>query len=776
MEKLINIYLLVFGISIFMFMLLIALLIGTIFKYLKEKKESNTFEKFSDEDLAKFSEVEHDVFDKKRVLKQLAAPDGVNPDPLSYLVINDGGIDVYVRTFTILTLPNKLKFAKTWATIADYENAVTSIFIRPMTNKESIKQLDNHINVLEGEIIHASKPEINDRNRIRKLKRQQSKTEMWSERIDDDDDAFFKVGFLITLKAPSLSKLNMLSDSFHMEVSKMGGTMEISSCYGMQSEAYRSNLPFNRILKSKGNIALPVHWHLLNRKALASLYNHKYERFVHKDGVPVGRGLFNQYLTLWDAYDPSHTHGYSVMFCGPMGVGKSTLIKLLVGRFIARWDYKFVCIDSQNINGHGEYALTALMNNGTVFELKSGAKIRLNFFDIDVEKVLEKNKKTEKSVLDLLNKKSELLWVFESMARLQEADFATKSFVREAMQNAINEVYADKGIIDGNPDSLYEKGKTMSNGKIVSGKVKKKVPIYSDFMKKLIIDHANEYDLDKKRAKSIAISNMALFVEGLYYSEKSTKFFTKEEFYSLPEKEINSKKVRTALINGEEEVVLAMEGPYPFFDGESNESINRDCPFTEYDISSLPENVQELVRPLLLTYIEENFIKKNDEDISVARKMVVIFDEAKKHWDVGESLRKQSEHITRTCRKKNVGLWWSTQACADAGKYNETANIFKLSDVKFVFQQSRSDEEYLKTTLPLTEVQRERLYHINGTKKKGENIFSEPGEVCLIDGEVVTFLKVQILNETEEMAIETDMNKLAKKYGKEALYWNDQAV
>ena len=77
---------------------------------------------------------------------------------------------------------------------------------------------------------------------------QQSKTEMWSERIDDDDDAFFKVGFLITLKAPSLSKLNMLSDSFHMEVSKMGGTMEISSCYGMQSEAYRSNLPFNRIL------------------------------------------------------------------------------------------------------------------------------------------------------------------------------------------------------------------------------------------------------------------------------------------------------------------------------------------------------------------------------------------------------------------------------------------------------------------------------------------------------------------------------------------------
>ena len=89
-----------------------------------------------------------------------------------------------------------------------------------------------------------------------------------------------------------------------------------------------------------------------------------------------------------------------------------------------------------------------------------------------------------------------------------------------------------------------------------------------------------------------------------------TKVCSKEEFYSLPEKEINSKKVRTALINGEEEVVLAMEGPYPFFDGESNESINRDCPFTEYDISSLPENVQELVRPLLLTYIEENFIKK----------------------------------------------------------------------------------------------------------------------------------------------------------------------
>ena len=41
----------------------------------------------------------------------------------------------------------------------------------------------------------------------------------------------------------------------------------------------------------------------------------------------------------------------------------------------------------------------------------------------------------------------------------------------------------------------------MSNGKIVSGRLRKKFQYILIFMKKLIIDHANEYDLDKRELK-----------------------------------------------------------------------------------------------------------------------------------------------------------------------------------------------------------------------------------------------------------------------------------
>ena len=130
--------------------------------------------------------------------------------------------------------------------------------------------------------------------------------------------------------------------------------------------------------------------------------------------------------------------------------------------------------------------------------------------------------------------------------------------------------------------------------------------------------------------------------------------------------------------------------------------------------------------------------------------------------------------FTRTCRKKNVGLWWAFQACADVDKWQETRDIFKLTDVKFVFQQSRMDEEFLKKNLPLTDIQRERVYKINGTKKNGEQVYSEPGEVCLIDGDIVYFLRAQIMDSSESRMIETDMRKLAQKVGKEQMYWVDQ--
>lgn len=758
--------------SIVMLVILLTVFIFLTQKISKAKKKSEDVFKFSNEELSKFSEVEHSIFDKKIAERQITSPDGVNPGPLSYTVINDGGRDVYVRNFTIVSLPKKIRFADTMSKISDFENAVTSVFINPMTKKESTKQLDNYINVLDGEKIHAEKPEVNDKNRVRKVSRKMRKTEAWADKIDGDEEAFYKVGFLVEVRALTLAELNIACDKLHMEATE--AEIMLSGCYGCQIEAFKSNLPFNTVYSSVGGFTNPIHWFVFSKKAVAAIYNHKHEKFIHKNGVPIGLGLYDRYPVLWDPYDASHTKGFSAMFCGDTGVGKSTLMKLLSNRLCNMHKMRFVCIDSQSVGGAGEYTNPTLMKNGSLYKINRKSKERFNLFDVAPETVYDAKKKIDKVVLKLNEKKEEVLLSFLTMVGIDEADFIYKSFIKEVLTDAIREVYDDLGIIDGDVDSVYEEGRLMENNEIISGRVKKKMPTISDTLKKLIVYWDKETNKEKKTAIHISIAAISTWVEGVYYTKDSIQFISKNDYYKLPIIKEENRQYRYKEVNGKKEEVIVYEGNSPYFDGQSTIEFDPDCPFTTFDISDLPESEQKMARTLLVPYIETNFIKKNNEDITRAEFLIVMFDEAVKHWETSESIRKQSVMFTRTCRKKNVGLWWAFQACADVDKWQETRDIFKLTDVKFVFQQSRMDEEFLKKNLPLTDIQRERVYKINGTKKNGEQVYSEPGEVCLIDGDIVYFLRAQIMDSSESRMIETDMRKLAQKVGKEQMYWVDQ--
>ncbi|MCR5837027.1 MAG: hypothetical protein K6G88_11020 [Lachnospiraceae bacterium] len=731
--------------------------------YEQELEES---EKFSDEEIRTFNEVEHDIFDKKRVVKQLVAPNGINPKPLGYLIVNDGGVDVYKRTFTIDQLPKKMRFADTWPAIANFEGSTASVFIEPLTTKEASKQLDNHVVELDAEIIHAEKPEIQDRNRARKLRSQRRKTENWADKIEGGDDSFYRVGFLITIAAESLSKLNLMSDTLQKTAQEKG--MLLSSCYSVQSEAFKSNMPMNRIYRGKLN-ASPVKWHLMNKESVACIYNHTTERFMHENGIPLGRNMYTADPVTFDLYHKGHKKGYSVIFSGPMGVGKSTVVKKMMNEFMSMYDYRFVVIDSQSVAGRGEYVNTCLANNGTVFEISHRSKNVANLFDVNEEITAE-----GKRDLKLSEKIESLASAFSTMLQIQTATFAESTYIRDINMKMLGEAYTVLGIYDGKPDSLYEEGKVSSKGEIVAGKVRKEMPTISSFYKQLLIGMKNETNEKKKEVYDIMLSGYARFVRGVYYSQDKLDFLTKEEFYKLPEKEINKKKYRYRLVDGVEELVIGVEGQSSYFDGQSNVSIDKKCPCTVFDISALPKEEQKMARGLLSPYIEENFVKTNNEDITKAEKLVLVYDEAYEQYNVGLASRKQCSGLSRTCRKKNVGLWWITQACADYDVDDDLRAIFKLSDMKFIFQQSSMDDEFLKSALTLTDNQRKRLYVINGSKSADGQTYSKPGQVCLIDGAAVCFLQVEIMPETEGFIVETDMRKLAKKYGKDAMWWNQE--
>lgn len=755
--------------------ILVILLFGCFIAILvlksKEAKLNDSFKslaRFSNEELLTFNEVHHDIFEVDKAVKQLASFDGYEPSPLSYQVITDGGVDMYVRTFTVDKLPKTLRFAETWSAIANFDGAFSAIYTRPKSKRESETQLDKHISELEAEKIRASKPEVDDINRVRKLSKQKMKAENWAELIENEDDTFFDVGFLIAIMSDDLSKLALKSDTLRDEAKKKG--ILLSGCFGVQKEAFLSILPFNHIEKSNNTlISPPIKWHTLNKRSLACLYNHKTERFEHKNGVPIGRGLYDGYPYLWDPYDKSYVHGFSAIFAGDMGVGKSSSAKAISSRLI-NWGFRFVAIDSQSVAGKGEYTNEARANNGTVFVLSNNSDTIVNMFDVNTEIV------DGYETLNLSQKIDFLELSILTMLAAEKADFKVSTYMSDILQVSIREIYANRGIYDGDAESLYTQGSVMSNGHIGVGRVKKEVPTLSDCYKQILINSRGEKVEGKKEVYDIILSGLRRWIRGVYFSTNKIRFFTKEEYEALDSEYIDGKSYKYIVENGKKDIVVAVEGSSSFFDGQSTVSLDVNSPFTSFDISSLTQREKRVARAVLMPYIEEYFIKPNNEDITKANKLIVIMDEAHEQWAVGEAARTQCQAISRTCRKKNVGIWWLIQACADCDVTHATQTIFKQSEVKFIFRQSRMDDEFLAKNLPLSETQRKRIYNLNGVKKNSGNEYSKPGQVCVVNNDSVHFLQIELMPGTEDFVVETDMRKLEEKHGKGAIFWESLKV
>lgn len=746
-------------VALLLILIALRVYVGSMIKKLASEKKQ--YASFNDDEIRHYPEYEHSESDDIVLTRQLINPDDVNSNPQSYMTIDDGGQTVYVRTFTIVMLPKKMTFAVTWSKIANYEGVVASAFVRRLTKKEASKAFDSHITMLQGEIHRAEDPEKEDPNRARKLRKQLRKATEWAEKSENDDDIFFDVGFLLTIKAPSLQELNLKSDSFFKAGTKVG--MLLSNCYGLQEEAYKANMPFNTVFRKGGRE--PVNWFLFDRDALATLYNHTRVRFVHRNGVPIGSGLYDGDIATWDPFDKSHIHGYSVLFVGPPGVGKSATVKALSTRLVP-FNYRFVTIDSQSVGGRGEYVVPAMSSGGIVYRIGRNSSTICNLFDIEPETV------NSVQILDLKKKIESIRLSIMSMLQAEGIDFKEAAYLKDILKKAIQESYDEKGIVDGNVESLYENGNVIEDGKITSGKRKKEMPTLGFCYMQLLIDSRNEKNPAKREIYEVVLSAMSSWIKGIYYSEKTLTFIDRETYYGLESREVNHRKVRQMEINGEIENVVAVEGQSAYFDGQSSIDMSKKYSYSSYDISGLTETERKIARTILISYIEERYVIPNNENIEEAEKIIIIIDEAKEHFDVGESTRTQSSRFVRQCRKKNVGLWWILQAISDCEGDKNTEDVFKLSETKFIFKQDISEEEFMKKKLPLSELQRKKLYTLNGTRERNSVSYSKPGQVCLVDGGSVYFMQVDIMP-SEKIILETDMRKLEDMRKNGVVFWDD---
>lgn len=685
--------------------------------------------------------------------REIVAPDGIDPNPLSYFVLNDAGHDIYIRCFTIDALPKRTAFAVTFPALFNYRRMGVSVFIEPLPESRAAHMLDTTIVEIETNIISAEKNY--NRNMIRKLNGKLHETEGWAERIETGENSLYHVYFLFVLQASSLEELNYESDSFRNLAKEKQIT--ISSCYGVQPEAFLSGMPLNkRFHAGVGPIKTAgLKKHTMDKLSVSSIFNHTQTDFIHENGVILGRNMSSWKPVAYDCYDTSH-NGYNVVFCGMTGTGKSATMKILASRYISKNGYRFVAIDSQARGNRGEYSMMADVQCGINYQIKVGSHVILNPFEVREEEEWSEID-GDYMVLKLKDKvedaKGNLMIMVQGNKGM--ADFELATYLERIITDITARLYEECGIVDGQVDSLFEEETEYGQMLVAGGRRRKRLPTLSDFYKKALIKEQKNKIPEHKKAYRILLDSLKERVRELYYCPDCLQFYTREQYEKgalCPCKEGGRK-------------LYKIQGVKSYFDGQSNVVIDRDVKFTNIDLSQLPDEERSVARLIALSFVTEHFIKRNAVNPKKTEHLGVICDELHENFKSLPAVQKL-DYVSRTSRKRLVSLWTATQALKDYQRMPETEALLKQAATKFVFKQDYQDRAWIKEALNITNGQADRILELGGDPSdKSEE---RKGEVCIVDNGKVCFCKVDYLKSAEAVFVETDARVLKTMYGKEA--------
>ena len=694
---------------------------------------------------------------KSEIMRKITAPDAVDPAPNSYLLLDDGGKDVYVRTFTIASMPKITSFADTFASLFDFPGCESSVFIKPISEAAMSQKMDKQITILASEHSAAE----GDPNRTRKIKDQYRELYQWAEDVESGDTKFFDVGFLFTFACATLQELNKVSDTFRTKA--LGKSIVVSNCFAVQAEAFMKGSPFNNLIQigSKYIKTDGIKYFQMDKHSVSTVFNYTQNSFSHKDGIVLGRDIDTRTPIFYDLFDPSHD-GYTLVIAGKTGSGKSATIKMYAARSILH-DYRYVCIDSQVRKGtnEGEFAAIAELVNGSNFKISNDSDCIMNPFEIDETTKTIKDSVTSVREIRTLELNEKIGMVVNTLSTMLQGskEFTTLENiipVTRILTDITTALYQEFGLVDGDADSLYEMGTVVVNGEVTSGRVKKKLPTITDFYKRALIMGHNNTDESLNQPYNLIQMGLKDFVRELYYTDKTIHFLTREEVKNLRFRDISGKTRTYRNADGVDEEVHVIKGIRAYYDGQSTFSLTSDCPFTNIDISLLSEKEKKLARQIAMDFVNESFIKKNSENLRSAKKLVCIFDEAHENFEM-EYARKTLDNVVRTARKRHVAIIISTQTLKEFSNWVETQAILKQATTKFVFKQDYQDSDYILNTLGITESQVDYIVnHLGGDSKNEEDQNRHRGEVCIVDNKNVAFCKVDYLKKTEALAVDTD--------------------
>ena len=602
---------------------------------------------------------------RKKTIKELIAPSGIDASNIDHLEIISSSTR-YARSFFVSSLPRMCTFPELFRDMYMFGDINTSIYINPIKEEKSQNDLNRVINELETErITMADRGNI---NRESTLAQKRSEAEQLRDEIAAGFNKLFEASIVATIFTYNLDDLERDTKLLSSEMSKT--LVGIKSAWGMQEEAFKSNLPFmNDQIKRT---------HTFDRSSMGTVFPFTTSEVGHPTGVPLGFNVQTGTPILFDNFYPGLSN-YNMVIFAKSGAGKSVTMKTLISRSSV-----LMGIESLALDGEGEYKIVAESLGGINVVISPTSKTVINVFDIETEVVKDEITGRDRVVLNVENKVEDVTQALITMAKGSTNSTEVNELTKQIIAESVAEEYASLGITN-NPESLYKSVDRGFSGDNLFAREKKDMPTIGSWYKRIEAKARENTNRDYQYHYSYLLKVMKQYIR-------------------------------------------EYDGQMAYFDGQSTFDLLEGVPFINLDISQLEERfARPLAQQILLSWIWEKFVKKNSEDRKKATQKRVLVDEAWMLLPYPEAVDFLNK-MARRARKRNVSLAIISQRFQDFYEKPEAQAVLTSSDTKLFLAQDKSEIQYVKEVFKLTEGEANFLV----TCQRGEGLLKVGADTAIL--------------------------------------------
>ena len=600
---------------------------------------------------------------RKHTVKELIAPSGIDASNIDHLEVISN-ITRYARCFYVSDLPRMATFPELFRDLYMFGDINTSIYITPIQEGNSQSELNKTINELEIERLVAF--DRGNINRESLLAQKKAETEQLRDEIAAGYNKLFNASIISTLYTYNMEDMDRLSKLLATEMSK--SMVSIRSAWGIQEEAFKSNLPLmdNKIGKE----------HVFDRRSMGTVFPFTTSEVGHSTGIPLGFNKQTGVPILFDNFHATLTN-YNMVIFAKSGAGKSGTMKTLISRSAVLMGIQSLALDAE-----GEYSVVAESLGGINVVLSPTSKTVINVFDIEPEMSRDEITGKSRYMVNVESKIEDVTQALLTMARGSTRSEEVNELTKQIIAESVGEEYAAFGITP-DPNSIYESNASLSGNAL--GRRKKKMPTIGSWYKRI-----------QKKAQD--------------NSNPDYQFH-----YSY-------------LLKVMKQYIREYNGQMAYFDGQSTFDLLGENLFINLDISALEEKfARPLAQQILLSWIWEKYVKRNSEDRTKASQKRIIVDEAWMLLPYPEAVDFLNT-MARRARKRNVSLAIISQRFQDFYEKPEAQAVLTSSDTKLFLAQDKSEIQYLKEVFKLSEGESDFLVTCN----RGEGLLKVGADTAII--------------------------------------------